>query len=66
MISPEELVRRARQRCKQHRNRIGGVCQDCVLTEIEQLIADEQPELDRGEVFDLVQEWLVQEDESEH
>ena len=57
-ISAEELVRRARKRCKQHRNRIGGVCQECVLTEIEQAIADEHPELNRGEALELVQEWL--------
>ncbi len=28
----------------------GGVCRACVLAEIEQAIADEHPELDRGEV----------------
>ncbi len=66
MISAKELVRRARKRCKQHRNRVRGVCQECVLTEIEQAIADEHPELDRGEVFELVQEWLMDEDESAH
>ncbi len=66
IISPNELVRRARKRCKQHRNRIGGVCQECVLTEIEQGVAKEHPELDRGEVFELVQEWLMDEDEAAH
>ncbi len=66
MISPKELVRRARKRCKQHRNRLGGVCQECVLTEIEQAIAEEHPELDRGDVFELVQEWLTGEDEPAH
>ncbi len=57
------LVRRARKRCKQHRNRIGGVCQECVLTEIEQGIAKEHPEMKRGDVFELVCEWLMQEDD---
>ncbi len=62
-ISAEELVRRARERCKHHREQVGGVCQDCVLTEIEEAIAEEHSELDRGDVFELVQEWLSAEDE---
>ncbi len=44
----------------------GGVCRACVLAEIEQAIADEHPELDRGEVFELVQEWLRLEDDRKH
>ncbi len=56
MISPDELVHRARARCKHHRQPgVGGVCRECLLAEIEQAIADEHPELDRGDVFDLVQ-----------
>ncbi len=42
---------------------VSGVCPECFLAEIEQAIADEHPELDRGEVFELVQEWLSAEDE---
>ena len=63
-ISAEELVRRARERCKQHRNRLGGVCQECVLTEIEQAIAEEHPGMKRGDVFELVGEWLRTVDKS--
>ncbi len=37
-----------------------------LLAEIEQAIADEHPELDRGEVFELVQEWLRLEDDRKH
>ncbi len=66
MILPEKLVRRARKRCEDHRDRVSGVCQECLLTEIERVIAEEHSELDRGEVFDLVQEWLMHEDESLH
>ncbi len=58
MISPEELVRRARERCKPHRQGVGGVCRECLLAEIEEAIAEEHPELERGDVFELVQEWL--------
>ena len=59
MRSPEELVRRARVRCKHHREpRVSGFGREYLLAEIEQAIADEHPELDRGEVFELVQEWL--------
>ena len=54
MTSPEELVSRARVRCKPHRRGVGGFCRKCILAEIEQAIADEHPKLDRGEVFEVV------------
>ena len=41
-----------------HRQGVGGVCRECLLAEIEEAIATEHPELDREEVFELVQEWL--------
>ena len=67
MISPEELVRRARARCQHHcQPGVGGVCRECLLAEIERAIADEHPEMKRGDVFELVQEWLMREDESVH
>ncbi len=59
MISPEELVLRARNRCKHHRQPgVGGYCRECFLFELEQAIAEEHPEMKRGHVFELVQEWL--------
>ncbi len=67
MLSPEELVRRARERCKHHRQPgVGGVCRNCLLIEIEQAIAEEHPEMKRGDVFELVQEWLRLEDDRKH
>ncbi len=67
MLSPEELVRRARARCKHHRQPgVGGVCSNCLLIEIEQAIADEHPEMKRGDVFELVQDWLRLEDDRKH
>ncbi len=67
MLSPEELVRRARERCKHHRQpRVGGFCRECFLAELEEAIANEHPEVDRGEVFELVQEWLRLEDDRKH
>ncbi len=67
MLSPEELVRRTRARFKHHRvPGVGGVCRNCLLIEIEQAIAEEHPELDRGEVFELVQEWLRAVDKTVH
>ncbi len=67
MISPEELVRRARKRCQRHRQPgVGGYCRECYLAKIEQAIAEDHPEMERGDVFDLVQEWLMLEDESGH
>ncbi len=66
MISVEELVRRARKRCKHYRDRVGGVCQECILMEVEQAIAEEHPELKRGDLLELVQEWLLHEDDLPH
>ncbi len=66
MISPEELDRRARKRCQPHRRGVGGRCRKCFLAELELAIAEAHPEMKRGDVFDLVQEWLMQEDESFH
>ena len=46
MISPEELVRRARKRCKQHRQPgVTGFCRECYLAELEEAIAGEHPEM---------------------
>ena len=66
MISPEELVRRARKRCKPHRQGVGGFCRECYLAELEEAIAEEHPEMKRGDVFDLVQEWLRRDDDLAH
>ncbi len=58
-ISAEELVRRARERCTHHRQPgVGCVCRECLLAELEEAIAEEHPELKRGDLFELVQEWL--------
>ncbi len=60
-------VRRARKRCKHHRQpRVGGFCRECFLAELEEAIAEEHPELDHGEVFELVQEWLRAVDQAVH
>ncbi len=37
---------------------VSGVCPECFLAEIEQAIAEEHPEMKRGDVFELVEEWL--------
>ena len=67
MISPEELVLRARKRCKQHRQPgVTCFCRECYLAELEEAIAEDHPEMKRGDMFDLVQDWLRTEDDSVH
>ncbi len=66
MISPEELDRRARKRCQPLRRGVGGYCRKCFLAETKLAIAEAHPKLMRGDVFDLVQEWLMQEDGAFH
>ncbi len=46
--------------------RVGGFCRECFLAELEEAIAEEHPELKRGDVFELVQEWLSLEDDRKH
>ncbi len=45
---------------------MGGFCRECFLAEIEEAIAEEHPELKRGDVFELVQEWLRTAEEPLH
>ena len=66
MLSPEELARRARARCKHHRRGVGGACQEYYLAEGEQTPAEKHPELDLDEVLALVQEWLRTVDDPVH
>ncbi len=58
-ISVEELVSRARERCQHHRQGVGGGCRGCLLAEIEEAVAVASPRLGPGEVFELVEGWLV-------
>ncbi len=44
----------------------GPQCRECFLAELEEAIAEEHPELKRGDVFELVQEWLRLEDDRKH
>ena len=45
---------------------MGHAGRECLLAEIEHAVAAEHPELERGEVLELVQEWLRREDDSVH
>ncbi len=57
----------ARARCKPHRQPgVGGYCRECFLAELEQAIAEDHPEMKRGDVFDLVSEWLRAVDDPLH
>ncbi len=54
---PADLLRRARQRCAQHRGPTRGVCRECLLVEMEQMLLEQNPGLCSGDAFELVQEW---------
>ncbi len=65
--SPQPFPPSSRERCKQHRQpRVGGFCRECFLAELEEAIAEDHPELKRGDVFELVQEWLRVVDQAVH
>ncbi len=56
-----------RARCKHHRQPgVGGFCRECLLAELEEAIAEDPPEMKRGDVFELVLEWLRTEDDLAH
>ncbi len=54
---PAELLRRARERCAQHRGPTRGICRECLLAEMEAMLLEQNPGLCRGDAFELVQEW---------
>ncbi len=54
---PAELLRRARERCAQHRGPTRGVCRECFQAEMEALLLEQNPGPCRGDAFELVQEW---------
>ncbi len=56
----EAVVQRARELCEHHRIIAAvGCCRECMMRAIEEHIAEAHPEMKRGDVFDLVQEWLL-------
>ncbi len=52
---PAELLRRARERCAQHRGPTRGICRECYLAEMEEMLLEQNPSMCRGDAFELVQ-----------
>ena len=65
MSPAERLSASARSRCS-HRADPIGFCRRCLLEEMEQMIAEENPEMKRADAFELVQDWTLVADEPEH
>ena len=53
----EQLLRRARERCDEHRGPTHGICRECLLTEMEEMLLEQNPGMCRGDAFELAQEW---------
>ena len=61
------VVQRARELYKRHRvGAASGYCRQCVLRAVEEYPAEGHPEMKQGDVFDLVQEWLLAAREPSH
>ncbi len=58
-MDPDDLLQRARERHAEHLPG-KGVCRDCVLEEMEDMLLEENPEMPRGDAHDLVREWVRQ------
>ena len=56
-MDPEDLLQRARERCAEHLPG-KGVCRDCVLGEMEDMLLEENPGMRRGDAQFLVWEWV--------
>lgn len=54
---------RVRARCAKHRGPTSGFCRECFLAELEDVLAAEHPELNRDDVFELIQSWMAAVDE---
>ncbi len=57
-MTPAELLRRARERCDEHRGPTHGIRRECLLAEMEGLLLEQNPGMCRGDAFELVQEWV--------
>ncbi len=61
------VVQRARELCKGHGvPNVSGCCRQCFGRAVEEYLLDQHPEMRRGDVFDLVQEWLLRAGEPSH
>ncbi len=56
-MTPAELLRRARERCDEHRGPTRGICRECFQAEMEEMLLEQNPGLCRGDASELVQEW---------
>ena len=54
---PAELLRRARERCAQHRGPTRGIYRECYQAEMQELLLEQNPGMCRGDAFELVEEW---------
>ncbi len=54
---PAELLRLARRRYAEHRGPTSGICRECFQAEMEQMLLEQNPDMSRGDAFELVQEW---------
>ena len=42
-MTPAELLRRARERCDEHRGPTHGICRECLLAEMEEMLLEQNP-----------------------
>ena len=64
-MDPDDLLERARERCAEHLP-AKGVCRNCFLEEMEDMLLEENPDMRRGDAHDLAWEWVQREGEPEH
>ncbi len=65
-MTSDELIARARQRCSRHRGPTSGMCRQCFLDEMEEMLLDENHGMKRGEAHDLVWDWVQRAGQSEN
>ena len=65
-MTSDELITRARQRCSRHLGPAKGMCRQCFLAELEDMLLEENPEMQRRDAHDLAREWAQRVDQPGH
>ena len=57
-MDADDLIQLARERCAQHLP-AKGMCHGCFRAELEEMLLEENPDMQRADAHDLVEEWML-------
>ncbi len=65
-MTSDELITRPRLRCSRHRGPTSGMCRQCFLAEMEEMLLDENHGMKRDDAHLLVLEWVQRAEQPTH